>query len=163
MIILFENTGSIRNTNKMIIGLYCWVLSRQQGLRPQVYPKGPGHQRQGRLSHCPRKEATGRDFPSIHLQPQVLISRWNYNVYDLGLHVWRWPSIPHQKPQVVRGSTLRLELRGKNDLRHYIQDESKIVIAEVACALEYLHARNIVHRDMKPDVRFSHEFSDAAV
>ena len=32
------------------------------------------------------------------------------------------------------------------------QDETRIVIAEIASALEYLHSKNIVHRDMKPDV-----------
>lgn len=33
------------------------------------------------------------------------------------------------------------------------QEGARIIIAEVCTALEYLHKHNIVHRDIKPDVR----------
>jgi serine/threonine protein kinase len=37
-------------------------------------------------------------------------------------------------------------------LKYNSKDETRVVVAEVASALEYLHGKNIVHRDLKPDV-----------
>ncbi|KAH6564137.1 hypothetical protein BASA50_006827 [Batrachochytrium salamandrivorans] len=50
-----------------------------------------------------------------------------------------------------------LDMMSGGDLRFHIksrlwnQDETTFVIAEISCALGYLHSHKIVHRDIKPD------------
>lgn len=51
---------------------------------------------------------------------------------------------------------MALELMTGGDLRDHVaspmpESGVRIIIAEIASALEYLHVRNIVHRDLKPD------------
>lgn len=37
--------------------------------------------------------------------------------------------------------------------------ESQVIVYQIAEALEFMHSRNFVHRDLKPSVRFIHHLS----
>lgn len=57
-----------------------------------------------------------------------------------------------------------LDLMTGGDLRVHLgspipEEGTRIIIAEIALALEYLHLKNIVHRDIKPDVKIKPEIT----
>lgn len=52
---------------------------------------------------------------------------------------------------------MALDLMTGGDLRFHLgkpvkEVASRVILAEIASAIEFLHGHNVVHRDIKPDV-----------
>ena len=61
------------------------------------------------------------------------------------------PASPYMVLEYVAGRTLRERLQGQERLKALGEAEALEIAAEIAAALEYAHARGIVHLDLKPE------------
>ena len=67
-------------------------------------------------------------------------------------------SLPHNStPTLTHYSYIVVDLMNGGDLRFHItrktftEEAVRFWIAELGCALRYIHQQNVVHRDVKPD------------
>jgi len=49
------------------------------------------------------------------------------------------------------GGDLRYQLNHNAEKRPFDESRTRIYIAQVACALEYIHSKRVIHRDIKPE------------
>ena len=116
----------------------------------------PAHTRNSRpigecAEHHSRAKDAGASGSPIPLQPALQLSRHRVLV--------SFPRVHSAHPQLTKCSRryLVVDLMTGGDLRFHIsrktftEDAVRFWMAELACALRYIHGQGIVHRDLKPD------------
>lgn len=83
------------------------------------------------------------------MQFEIQLSR--HRIYVRGVPLLQWPELISETRYLV------LDLMTGGDLRFHIsrktftEDAVRFWIAELGCALQYIHKQGIIHRDVKPD------------
>ena len=91
--------------------------------------------------------------PSVPLQPAVQFPGYRVHVCNTAPRrltieppLTNWPR-RYLVVDLMSGGDLRFHISRKT----FTEDTVRFWIAELGCALRYVHAQNIIHRDVKPD------------
>jgi serine/threonine protein kinase len=102
-----------------------------------------------RTQHHSRAADAGTSEPSLPLQFAVQLSGHGISV--------RQPSPYNSTQTKTRSRYIVVDLMTGGDLRFHIsrktftEEAIRFWIAQLGCALRYIHKQGIVHRDLKPD------------
>lgn len=103
-----------------------------------------------RAEHDKRETNAGTFEPPIPLQLAIQLPR-------CGISVRPQPSLLGELSRLCPSRYIVQDLMNGGDLRFHItrktfsEEAIRFWIAELGCALRYIHQQNVVHRDVKPD------------
>ncbi len=106
--------------------------------------------------------------PPVHMQPAVQLPGYRVHVSTIARYGC-FPARPRLTGRIHR--YLVVDLMSGGDLRFHIsrktftEEAVRFWIAELGCALQYIHGQGIIHRDVKPDkcVPFAVEMSSSSL
>ncbi|TPX37553.1 hypothetical protein SmJEL517_g00627 [Synchytrium microbalum] len=112
-----------------------------------VERRGPHGARRKYALKCINKERSIADKAAIHIiQERNLLEELRHsNIIKLCFSFQDSENM-YMVLDLMPGGDLRFHLK-----KPFSEDATRIIVAEISSALDYLHARRIVHRDVKPD------------